>query len=583
MLSHTTQTKTESLTTHMARQLGANLVRRVIDRSLKAEAITVMTMPTLLDPRFKKLGFLRPTKLDEAVTRLKGNCSYNTPALYCVIDYRKKMVDEALVNMVIKDSQPFSVVEDVGFRELVHALDPSYVLPTRKHAVNMESISVMTMPTLLDPRLKKLGFLSSGKLQEAITRLKSECAKVIRNSETTPPAQLPASQALQSPACASRKKELDEALVDMVVKDCQPFSVVNDQGFRGKLLKEVETRWNSTYIMLERLYSEREAVSAAMASLHTEVTIIEECLGVLGPFNEATVELSEEKRVSASKILPLLKMVSLALAEQLGSKTTEMAKHLTKTIQLKLMESLSHYQKTSILTLPTVLDPRFKTLGFHTPSKADEAVKRLTTECAQVISHTPSPLLNASVHEDEVPSTSSGTVIGPERKPLRWRVAGRYPATLAPNVGPLRPGRDTEGLSKLHWSHQPRRGQPPQHQLPLNGSDGQRRSGEAAQRPPRQPSAASLPRIQPGAAQASRPSARGPGAQGPMLQEEMGGGSCLVALALRELPPRPCCRASSEPIQPAPATSYPRDTSASRSSSPRPPVSGTEGEGGVGV
>ncbi|KAK0154195.1 hypothetical protein N1851_003707 [Merluccius polli] len=84
----------------------------------------------------------------------------------------------------------------------------------------------------------------------------------------------------------------------------------------------------------------------------------------------------------------------------------------------------------------------------------------------------------------------------------------------------------------------------------------------------RQPSAASLPRIQPGAAQASRPSARGPGAQGPMLQEEMGGGSCLVALveggeyelfqALRELPPRPSCRASSEPIQPAPAASYPQ-------------------------
>ncbi|CAL8248189.1 unnamed protein product [Merluccius merluccius] len=59
-----------------------------------------------------------------------------------------------------------------------------------------------------------------------------------------------------------------------------------------------------------------------------------------------------------------------------------------------------------------------------------------------------------------------------------------YPATLAPNVGLLRPGRDTEGLFKLHWSHQQRRGQPPQHQLPLNGSDGQRRSGEAAQRPP---------------------------------------------------------------------------------------------------
>ncbi|XP_058487194.1 zinc finger BED domain-containing protein 4-like [Solea solea] len=42
------------------------------------------------------------------------------------------MVDEAVVNMIIKDSQPFSVVEDVGFRELMHLMDPNYILPSRK-------------------------------------------------------------------------------------------------------------------------------------------------------------------------------------------------------------------------------------------------------------------------------------------------------------------------------------------------------------------------------------------------------------------------------------------------------------------
>ncbi|KAM8856625.1 uncharacterized protein AB9W97_020895 isoform 2-T2 [Spinachia spinachia] len=45
---------------------------------------------------------------------------------------RKAMVDEAVVNMVIKVSQPFSVVKDVGFRELMHIMDPNYVLPSRK-------------------------------------------------------------------------------------------------------------------------------------------------------------------------------------------------------------------------------------------------------------------------------------------------------------------------------------------------------------------------------------------------------------------------------------------------------------------
>ncbi|KAK0144383.1 hypothetical protein N1851_017252 [Merluccius polli] len=45
---------------------------------------------------------------------------------------------------------------------------------------------------------------------------------------------------------------------------------------------------------------------------------------------------------------------------------------------------------------------------------------------------------------------------GPRKKATSVACGRTYPATLAPNVGLLRPGRDTEGLSKLHWSHQPR-------------------------------------------------------------------------------------------------------------------------------
>lgn len=47
-------------------------------------------------------------------------------------DSRKQLLDDALVDMVIKDSQPFSVVEDEGFRNFVDLLDPTYILPTKK-------------------------------------------------------------------------------------------------------------------------------------------------------------------------------------------------------------------------------------------------------------------------------------------------------------------------------------------------------------------------------------------------------------------------------------------------------------------
>lgn len=86
---------------------------------------------------------------------------------------------------------------------------------------------------------------------------------------------------------------------------------------KHKLLIEVETRWNSTLFMLECLFEQREAVGAALASLHTDLLplsslendTIEETAKLLGPFHQATVELLEENRVSGSKVIPLLKML----------------------------------------------------------------------------------------------------------------------------------------------------------------------------------------------------------------------------------------------------------------------------------
>ncbi len=96
---------------------------------------------------------------------------------------------------------------------------------------------------------------------------------------------------------------------------------VNEQMGRPdlKLIQEVDTRWNSTYHMLQRIYDLRESVGAALAGLRTDIVplssenyeIMAECLKVLSPFHEATVELSEEKRVSGSKVIPLLRCFTM--------------------------------------------------------------------------------------------------------------------------------------------------------------------------------------------------------------------------------------------------------------------------------
>lgn len=45
---------------------------------------------------------------------------------------QKKEIDNKLLQLITKDFQPFSIVDDVGFREYTKALNPSYSLPSRK-------------------------------------------------------------------------------------------------------------------------------------------------------------------------------------------------------------------------------------------------------------------------------------------------------------------------------------------------------------------------------------------------------------------------------------------------------------------
>ena len=48
------------------------------------------------------------------------------------IDKQKK-IDRLVANMIIKDLQPFTIVEDTGFRELMSSLEPGYKLISRRN------------------------------------------------------------------------------------------------------------------------------------------------------------------------------------------------------------------------------------------------------------------------------------------------------------------------------------------------------------------------------------------------------------------------------------------------------------------
>lgn len=70
-----------------------------------------------------------------------------------------------------------------------------------------------------------------------------------------------------------------------------------------KLIQEVETRWNRTFAMLQRLHKEREPFGAALASLSSDLIPFgvkenetdEQCLMVLGHFTKPLQNYQKEK------------------------------------------------------------------------------------------------------------------------------------------------------------------------------------------------------------------------------------------------------------------------------------------------
>ncbi|XP_030011319.1 zinc finger BED domain-containing protein 1-like [Sphaeramia orbicularis] len=164
-------------------------------------------------------------------------------------------------------------------------------------------------------------------------------------------------------------------------------------GQAQKLVIEVDTRWNSTYLMLEHLFQLREPVAAALATLRTDITpltsqehqTIEECLPILSPFNQATVELSEERRVSISKVIPLMKMLYHTVLAKSEHLSNDVARLLSDNPLRRIRENVAGNESLSVMTMATMLDPRFKTLGFLSQNKAQEAVRRLKAECSVVI------------------------------------------------------------------------------------------------------------------------------------------------------------------------------------------------------
>lgn len=155
------------------------------------------------------------------------------------------------------------------------------------------------------------------------------------------------------------------------------------------LINDVETRWNSTYYMFERLYQVRDPLVAAIAVLQqknanlqsldaADFDLLKELLEILKPFELVTTELSAEKNVSGSKTLLMLRELKKRMRTFVnnGSKKPE-----SQAISQFLLDGLNArfpiLENNLLLSISTFLDPRFKKRGITDPTALQYCKKEL--------------------------------------------------------------------------------------------------------------------------------------------------------------------------------------------------------------
>ncbi|XP_011408502.2 PREDICTED: zinc finger BED domain-containing protein 1-like [Amphimedon queenslandica] len=167
-----------------------------------------------------------------------------------------------------------------------------------------------------------------------------------------------------------------------------------------KLVQEVSTRWNSTYLMFTRIHEQFEAITTALCLLgqnhlclkNEDKELISNCLIVLKPFLEATENISGDKYVSVSMIIPLVKLLLESMKSHLSTLP------LAANISAELASRFSSIEGAYVTAATTLLDPRFKKLPFSSPTASDFAVSRIRNEVARLI---PSETTEATENSSE--------------------------------------------------------------------------------------------------------------------------------------------------------------------------------------
>lgn len=379
----------------------------------------------------------------------------------------KKHIDAMLLKLFYVDFQPFSVVEDAGFRKYTKALNPSYEIPSRQvisrthipslyeqclndckelvkdvvaislttdcwTSVNNESFMGVTIHFLdkdfkmqtmllecavfdishtsinLSEKLKEITdeWGIEKKIMLAVSDNASNIKNAIKNelgwryfacfSHTL---NLIVRDALSSHPLLFDTIEKVKTIVSHFKRSSKATAKLNSYqestgaGTPKKLIQDVVTRWNSTYLMIQRFIELEEAIRSTVALLDTtlpqltleEWQLLKQLRIILEPFENATCVISGQKYLVASLVIVITNGLLNVCHELLNREMSSIAKMVIKKLQSGIKERLGNIEYSNTLAMATFMDPRFKVLVFVNNDAVERVKKNVIAELADVI------------------------------------------------------------------------------------------------------------------------------------------------------------------------------------------------------
>ena len=157
-----------------------------------------------------------------------------------------------------------------------------------------------------------------------------------------------------------------------------------------KLIQEVETRWNSTYHMFQRITEQHQAITTALCLSSgselclssSDMDMLKSIITFLKPFEATTTEMSADS-VSVSKVIPLA--TSLQHLTSRISTSKDIHVPLVSELKDQMQRHFRNLESCQLLALSTILDPRMKKVALRDSVAAQQAEQRIIQEMSGLV------------------------------------------------------------------------------------------------------------------------------------------------------------------------------------------------------